>query len=71
MREREARRRAFKSSGEAFITSSSASGGMKKRRSVLGQMVGNLSGGRVAPWAVSKEADVACIAKKHLLLVSI
>jgi len=56
------RGRAFKSSGEAFITSSSASGGMKKREeSVLGQMVGkSMSGGDgVAPWAVSKEAKMS------------
>ena len=56
------RGRAFKSSGEAFITSSSASGGMKKgEESVLGQMVGkSMSGGDgVAPWAVSKEAKMS------------
>ncbi len=56
------RGRAFKSSGEAFITSSSGSGGMKKREeSVLGQMVGkSMSGGDgVAPWAVSKEAKMS------------
>ena len=56
------RGRAFKSSGEAFITSSGGSGGMKKREeSVLGQMVGkSMSGGDgVAPWAVSKEAKMS------------
>lgn len=52
--------RAFKSSGDAFTSSSKKKSVMKERegKSLLGRMVGkSMSGGDgVAPWAISKEA---------------